>query len=102
MLCRAAAIARDAGLRYVYAGNLPGQVGDLENTRCHHCAALLVERHGYYVMPYRLTAEGTCPDCGTSIPGRGATQFEGQIAVDALPTRDPSVANAVGSVPACY
>jgi pyruvate formate lyase activating enzyme len=80
MLCRAAAIAQNAGLHYVYAGNLPGQVGDLENTRCHRCAALLIERHGYYVHAYRLTADGSCPDCGTVIPGRWGNQFEGQIA----------------------
>src|SRR5947208_3047577 len=49
MLMAAAAIAKDAGLRYVYAGNLPGRVGDLENTRCHQCAALLIERDGYPV-----------------------------------------------------
>ncbi len=36
-LLRAAEIARRAGLRFVYAGNLPGQVGDLEDTRCPAC-----------------------------------------------------------------
>ena len=80
MLMRAAAIARAAGLRYVYAGNLPGQVGDLEHTRCHQCAALLVERHGYLVRGYRVTAEGACPECGTAIPGRWSRQFDGQVA----------------------
>src|SRR5687768_10715810 len=44
MLMHAADIAKRNGLRYVYAGNLPGQVGDLENTRCPACRALLVER----------------------------------------------------------
>ncbi len=39
MLMEAAAIAQANGLRYVYAGNIPGRVGDLENTRCHHCRA---------------------------------------------------------------
>ena len=61
MLMRAAAIAREAGLRYVYAGNLPGRVGDLENTRCHNCAALLIERYGYLVRAYRITARGRVP-----------------------------------------
>ncbi len=79
MLLRAAAIARRAGLRYVYAGNLPGQVGDLEDTRCHHCSTTLIERDGYYITSYRVTAEGTCPACGTSIPGRWGASFEGQI-----------------------
>ena len=33
-LARAAAIGKAAGLRFIYAGNLPGQVGELENTHC--------------------------------------------------------------------
>jgi pyruvate formate lyase activating enzyme len=80
MLMRAAEIGQRNGLRYVYAGNLPGQVGDLENTRCHSCRALLVERYGYFIQQYRLTAQGSCPDCGTPIPGRWGASFEGQIA----------------------
>jgi len=80
MLMRAAAIARNAGLRYVYAGNIPGAVGDLENTRCHECSALLVERYGYLIRSYRITSAGACPECGTSIPGRWGHAFEGQIA----------------------
>jgi pyruvate formate lyase activating enzyme len=79
MLMNAAAIARDAGLQYVYAGNIPGRVGDLENTRCHSCSALLIERHGYLVRGYRITAVGSCPDCGTAIPGRWGARFGGQI-----------------------
>ena len=80
MLMNAAAIAQRNGLRYVYAGNVPGRVGDLENTRCHNCRALLVERYGYFIQSYRLTPEGTCPDCATHIPGRWGRQFDGQIA----------------------
>jgi pyruvate formate lyase activating enzyme len=80
MLLGAAAIAKAAGLRYVYAGNIPGRVGDLENTRCHTCSALLIERHGYLIRAYRVTANGTCPDCGASIPGRWSLRFGGQIA----------------------
>jgi len=79
MLLHAAAIGKAAGLRYVYAGNIPGRVGDLENTRCHQCAALLVERYGYLVRSYQITADGRCPQCGTSIPGRWGKQFDGQI-----------------------
>jgi pyruvate formate lyase activating enzyme len=80
MLIEAASIARRNGLRYVYAGNIPGGVGDLENTRCHNCQAMLVQRYGYFIEDYRLTADGSCPDCGTAIPGRWGTQFDGQIA----------------------
>ncbi len=78
-LMRAAEIGMKAGLRYVYAGNLPGQVGDLENTRCPSCRELLIERYGYVILNYRLTANGSCPSCGTAIPGRWAPSFQGQI-----------------------
>ncbi len=78
-LMRAAAIGKRAGLRYIYAGNLPGAVGDLENTRCHNCRELLVERFSYRITGYHLTPEGRCPTCGTSIPGRWASSFDGQI-----------------------
>jgi pyruvate formate lyase activating enzyme len=79
MLVAAAETGKRNGLRYVYAGNLPGRVGDLEHTRCHNCHALLVERYGYFIQNYRLTPEGACPECGTSIPGRWGASFEGQI-----------------------
>jgi len=79
-LAQAAVIGRAAGLRFIYAGNLPGQVGDLENTQCPHCHALLIERFGYHILDYRLTSQGACPQCGTVIPGRWAEKFEGQIA----------------------
>ena len=79
-LMRAAAIGSAAGLRYIYAGNLPGQVGDLENTYCPQCHEVLIERFGYHILDYRLTSKGACPQCGTAIPGRWAEKFEGQIA----------------------
>ncbi len=71
-LLRAAEIGRAAGLRYVYAGNRPGRVGDLENTSCPNCSALLIERHGYFVRENRIR-EGRCPDCQTVIPGVWST-----------------------------
>lgn len=75
MLMAAADTGHRNGLRYVYAGNLPGQVGDLEHTRCHHCRALLIERSGYVIHAYRITPEGACPDCSTPIPGRWSRQI---------------------------
>jgi pyruvate formate lyase activating enzyme len=78
-LMRAAEIGKKAGLRHVYAGNLPGEVVDLENTRCHNCRQLLIERYGYLIMGYHLTSRGCCPSCGTRVPGRWAHGFEGQI-----------------------
>jgi len=67
-LQRAASIGRAAGLRYVYAGNLPGRVGGLENTHCPACRSVLVERRGFEVLENRISA-GTCPDCQTAIAG---------------------------------
>jgi pyruvate formate lyase activating enzyme len=78
-LLRAAAIGKSAGLHYVYAGNLPGEVGGLENTYCHQCGELIIERYGYLISDYRLTADGQCPRCRTTIPGRWDAKFEGQI-----------------------
>jgi pyruvate formate lyase activating enzyme len=78
-LLRAAEIGKKAGLRYIYAGNLPGEVGDLENTRCHHCGKVLVERYGYLIRGYHLTPEGACPGCGTAIPGRWQSRFDRQV-----------------------
>jgi pyruvate formate lyase activating enzyme len=66
---RAASIGRAAGLRYVYAGNLPGRVDGLENTHCPKCRALLVERRGFEILQNRMTADGRCPDCQSAIPG---------------------------------
>jgi len=70
MLVAAAAIGRANGLRHVYAGNLPGQVGDLEDTRCGGCGGLLIARRGYHVREYRITPDGRCPSCAAAIPGR--------------------------------
>lgn len=70
VLVRACEIGAAAGLRFVYAGNLPGRVGPWENTRCPSCGALLIERRGYSILAYRLGAAGECPDCGFRLPGR--------------------------------
>jgi pyruvate formate lyase activating enzyme len=87
-LLRAARIGKEAGLHYIYAGNLPGQVGDLEDTRCRRCSAVLIRRYSYLVEDYRLTAEGNCPSCGDRVPGRWAAHFDGQItSVPFLPRR---------------
>lgn len=78
-LVRAAEIGKSAGLKYIYAGNLPGRVGNLEDTHCHQCGHRLIRRFGYFVEEYRVTPNGCCPDCGSAIPGRWAERFEGQI-----------------------
>lgn len=68
-LVRAAEIGYEEGLRYVYAGNQPGQVGPYEHTHCPNCHTRLIERFGYVILNYRLTADGNCPKCGTHVPG---------------------------------
>src|SRR5205085_6499089 len=68
-LIRAAEIGTAEGLRYVYAGNLPGRVGHWENTRCPSCRATLIERYGFLVRSYHVTPEGRCPSCQTQLPG---------------------------------
>jgi pyruvate formate lyase activating enzyme len=79
-LLRAAKIGKAAGLKFVYAGNLPGRVRELEDTFCRRCKSRLIHRYGYFIEEYRLTANGCCPDCGDAVPGRWAETFEGQIA----------------------
>ncbi|HEV2470731.1 MAG TPA: AmmeMemoRadiSam system radical SAM enzyme [Candidatus Sulfotelmatobacter sp.] len=79
-LLRAMEIGHAAGLRYVYAGNLPGRVGDGENTICPQCGEILIRRYGYLIEDYNLTPEGRCPRCSHQIPGRWAQEFDGQIA----------------------
>jgi pyruvate formate lyase activating enzyme len=80
MLQRAARIARGAGLKYVYAGNLPGQVGNLEHTVCGECGEMLVARYGYLIQKYALTPDGNCPACNAHLPGRWGRSFGGQLA----------------------
>jgi pyruvate formate lyase activating enzyme len=80
MLLAAADIGRTNGLRYVYAGNLPGCVGDLEDTRCAACGEVVVARYGYHIRDYRITPDGRCPSCAARVPGRWSRRFDGQIA----------------------
>jgi pyruvate formate lyase activating enzyme len=68
-LLRAAEIGREAGLSYVYAGNLPGQVGEYEDTFCAACNCRLIRRSGYVIREYHITGDGTCPKCNTQVPG---------------------------------
>jgi pyruvate formate lyase activating enzyme len=67
-LLRAYDLGRKAGLHFVYAGNLPGYVGDRENTLCPQCGTTLIERQGFFVRANHLAA-GHCPKCSASIPG---------------------------------
>src|SRR5687768_11980717 len=62
-------LGKRAGLKYLYPGNLPGQVGEWENTRCHHCDATVIKRYGFLVLQNRVGADGLCPDCHKPLPG---------------------------------
>ena len=68
-LMHARKIGLDAGLHFVYAGNRPGEVGESENTFCPTCKTAVVERLGYRIVKNRLH-DGSCPKCGSAIPGR--------------------------------
>jgi pyruvate formate lyase activating enzyme len=68
-LLRAVAIGREAGLRYVYAGNRPGQVEGHEDTRCSGCGTVVIARTGFRSSVVALTDEGRCAACGVAVAG---------------------------------
>ncbi len=69
-LIKAGEIGKKAGLKYVYLGNLPGMVGEWENTYCPDCHELLIERMGFHIVQNKLTAtNGKCGKCGSVIAG---------------------------------
>lgn len=67
-LLKAYDIGKEAGLQFIYPGNLPGGVGDKENTYCPQCEGLLIERRGFYVIQNRMVGSH-CPDCEAVVPG---------------------------------
>jgi len=81
-------IGKAAGLRYVYSGNRPGEVGTTENTYCPSCGELLIERCGFKVLKDRLGPEGKCPHCAAVIPG-----------VWKIPGREPYPVKSVADTP---
>ncbi|HSR33781.1 MAG TPA: AmmeMemoRadiSam system radical SAM enzyme [Anaerolineae bacterium] len=63
---RAWRLGKEAGLRFVYLGNVAGH--RLESTYCPDCEMLLIRRRGLGVTGYHLD-DGHCPSCGRVIPG---------------------------------
>jgi pyruvate formate lyase activating enzyme len=57
-------IAKDAGLLYVYLGNVPGHDG--ENTRCYECGELLIRRNGFLAVA-KDVKNNRCPQCGAKM-----------------------------------
>lgn len=66
---KAREIALSAGMRYVYVGNVPGHPA--ENTYCHQCKKLIIERRGFTILANHIV-NGKCEFCGEKIPGRWA------------------------------
>jgi len=66
VLKNAAAIARGAGLQYVYIGNVPGLPE--ENTFCPVCNKLIINRQGYQITEINLS-KNKCKFCKTKISG---------------------------------
>lgn len=66
-LSRARRIALDAGLHYVYTGNVHDPEGG--TTYCPGCQRSLIVRDNYAIKKYDLTSTGCCPHCQTPIAG---------------------------------
>jgi pyruvate formate lyase activating enzyme len=60
-------IAMEAGLRYVYTGNIHDPAG--QTTYCHGCGAVLIGRNGYEITAWHMLADGACARCGIRCPG---------------------------------
>jgi len=73
-LRRARRIGLDAGLRYVYTGNVHDSEGD--TTYCPSCNEACIVRDWYQILAYRLDAKGCCQRCGTKLAGRYAAERE--------------------------
>jgi pyruvate formate lyase activating enzyme len=65
-LHRAVEIGKQAGLKYVYSGNVPGDEG--ESTYCFNCGNCLIERHGFQVLNVNLNGN-KCSRCNTELEG---------------------------------
>ena len=65
MLEKHIGIAKEAGLEFVYSGNIPGH--DYENTYCPECGFKAVERHSVYLKSNNLNEEGRCPRCNANL-----------------------------------
>ncbi len=63
---KAVEIGKETGLKYVYSGNVPGDIG--EKTFCYSCGALLIDRYGFSINRISLR-ESRCPECDTPLDG---------------------------------
>jgi pyruvate formate lyase activating enzyme len=72
---RAYMTARNAGLHYVYLGNVPGHPS--ENTYCPKCNELLIKRYSFEITQWNLTKDMRCPVCSNPIPIKGTLHQSG-------------------------
>jgi pyruvate formate lyase activating enzyme len=72
---RAYMTARNAGLHYVYLGNVPGHPS--ENTYCPRCNELLIKRYSFEITNWNLTKDMRCPVCSHRIPIKGTLHQSG-------------------------
>ena len=83
-LGRARHIGIDAGLNYVYTGNVHNRDGD--TTFCPGCNKRVIERDWYEIRSYALTDDGLCNECNTPIAGR-FSHFEKPFGAKRIPVR---------------
>ncbi|MBL0010484.1 MAG: AmmeMemoRadiSam system radical SAM enzyme [Nitrosomonas sp.] len=83
-LIRARKIALDAGLQYVYTGNVHNLEGD--TTYCPACGEAVIVRDWYEIKQYHLTQDGRCENCNAAIAGR-FEHFSGQFGRQRIPVR---------------
>lgn len=83
-LSRARQLAMDAGLYYVYTGNVHDSEGG--TTFCPVCAAALIERDGYAIDRYELPDDDCCPHCQTLIAGHFG-KFDQPFGARRIPVR---------------
>jgi pyruvate formate lyase activating enzyme len=66
LLKKAANIAKEEGMQYVYTGNVPGD--ELSDTYCPECRTLLISRQGFRVVSNEIK-NNKCPECSVKIDG---------------------------------
>jgi pyruvate formate lyase activating enzyme len=68
--------AKDAGLNYVYIGNVPGHA--CESTYCPNCNEIVIKRYSFAITRWNLTKDMRCPVCGCEIPIKGKLHVTGR------------------------
>jgi len=66
---KAAKIAKEEGLQYVYVGNAPGH--PLESTYCPSCGKIVIQRYGFEILKWNLTEDNRCKYCKAKINIKG-------------------------------